>query len=326
MRLISFALPLAALALCGSGCGRQSGSTVTVTAPGARAAPLSTRRAGPGQAPAPVPAARALAARRPAVPAVTVPPRPGSGWSVAATVSGRPAAWLAQRGGVTVMRFDQGLVRLHLHAGSAEPAGGGWNYGSKISGGEIHRIVAAFNGGFRLSYGSVGFMAGGRVAVPLSAGLGSIVTYEDGGTQIGAWREGVPARGRRVASVLQDLNLLVDHSAAASNVESCATGCWGSTLGGGVDVARSALGITGDGRLVWAAGESLSPSALAGALIAAGAQRAVELDINPEWVAGYLYLHRGSGPVAIPLVPGQSGIPGQLLSPYSRDFFTVVAR
>ena len=90
--------------------------------------------------------------------------------------------------------------------------------------------------------------------------------------------------------------------------------------------ARSALGITGDGRLVWAAGESLSPSTLAGALIAAGAQRAVELDINPEWVAGYLYVHRGSGPVAVPVVPGQAGIPGQLLSPYSRDFFTIVAR
>ena len=93
-----------------------------------------------------------------------------------------------------------------------------------------------------------------------------------------------------------------------------------------MDVARSALGIAGDGRLLWAAGESLSPAALAQALIAAGAQSAVELDINPEWVAGYLYVHHGSGPVAAPVVPGQAGIPGQLLSPYCRDFFTIVAR
>jgi hypothetical protein len=296
---------------------------VTVTAPGA---PLRLRHADTAQRRRHAPAPRAAAVRRAVAPAVTVPRQAGSGWSVAATVSGQPAAWIAQRDGVTLMRFDQGLVRLHLHAGSAEPLGGGWSYGSKISGREIHRLLAAFNGGFRLSYGSVGFMANGRVAVPLTAGLGSIVTYQDGGTQIGAWREGVPAQGRRVASVLQDLNLLVDQSAAAGNVESCAIGCWGSTLGGGVDVARSALGITGDGRLVWAAGESLSPSTLAGALIAAGAQRAVELDINPEWVAGYLYVHRGSGPVAVPVVPGQTGIPGQLLSPYSRDFFTIVAR
>jgi hypothetical protein len=58
----------------------------------------------------------------------------------------------------------------------------------------------------------------------------------------------------------------------------------------------------------------------------AGVQRAVELDINPEWVAGYLYVHHGSGPVAVPVVPGQTGIPGALLSPYSRDFFTVLSR
>ena len=33
-----------------------------------------------------------------------------------------------------------------------------------------------------------------------------------------------------------------------------------------------------------------------------------------------------SAATAVPVVPGQSGIPGQLLAPYSRDFFTIVAR
>jgi hypothetical protein len=260
MRVVLLALPLAALSLCGAGCGRQSSSTVTVSVPQTTGAVAQRpRHAGNGRpsgsaSATPSPAAPAPAVRRPVGPAVTVPRQAGSGWSVAATVSGQPAAWIAQRDGVTLMRFDQGLLRLDLHAGSAEPAGGGWSYGSEISRREIHRLVAAFNGGFRLSYGSVGFMAGGRVAVPLTSGLGSIVTYQDGGTEIGAWREGVPARGRRVASVLQDLSLLVDRSAAAGTVESCAIGCWGSTLGGVVDVARSALGIAGDGRLLWAAG------------------------------------------------------------------------
>jgi hypothetical protein len=56
--------------------------------------------------------------------------------------------------------------------------------------------------------------------------------------------------------------------------------------------------------------------------------RAVELDINPEWVAGYLYGHRGGkGPLApVPVAPGQPGVPGQFLTAYSRDFFTIVAR
>jgi hypothetical protein len=260
------------------------------------------------------------------LPVVRAPGPTAPQWQPVATIAGQPAAWIAQRSGVTLMRFDQARVRLALHAGSAEPGGGGWRYGSDIEGSEAHLVVAGFNGGFRLDYGSVGFMADGRVAAPLSAGLGSIVTYRDGVTEIGAWEEGVPARGRPIASVLQDLKLLVNRGAPAGDVETCAIECWGATLGGGVDVARSALGIRGDGQLVWAAGGSLSPAAIAGALAGAGVQRAVELDINPEWVAGYLYLHRGSGPVPVPLVPGQTGIPGELLSPYARDFFTVLAR
>ncbi|MDQ2897005.1 MAG: hypothetical protein M3Y09_15395 [Actinomycetota bacterium] len=56
--------------------------------------------------------------------------------------------------------------------------------------------------------------------------------------------------------------------------------------------------------------------------------RAVELDINPEWVAAYLYDRRGShGPlVPVPVAPGQPGVPGQFLASYSRDFFIVMTR
>ena len=90
-------------------------------------------------------------------------------------------------------------------------------------------------------------------------------------------------------------------------------------------MARSALGITAGGDLVWAAGEQLLPSQLAGALVRAGAVRAIELDINPDWVDGYLYVHHRGGPSAVPVVPGQLGIAGELLEPYSRDFLTIVA-
>jgi len=267
----------------------------------------------------------AVAGRVSSAPLVTGPGRPGSMWKPVASIGGQPATWIAQRSGVTLLRFDQRLVHVALHAGSSEPGGQGWTYGDRIGGGEVHRIVAAFNGGFKLSYGSVGFLADGRVAVPLAVGLGSIVTYRNGVTDIGAWRQGVPASGLRVASVLQNLHLLVDHGVAAPTVENCIRGCWGGTLGGAPDVARSALGITGDGQLVWAAGESLSPAMIAQALVGAGVVRAVELDINPEWIAGYLYVHHRGGPTAVPVVPHQFGIPGRYLVPHGRDFFTILA-
>jgi hypothetical protein len=256
---------------------------------------------------------------------VKEPGQPGPVWTPVANIGAQPAAWIALRSGVTLLRFDQQLVHLALHAGSGEPGGQGWTYGDRIGVSEVHRVLAAFNGGFKLSYGSVGFLADGRAAVPLTAGLGSIVTYQNGTTDIGAWQEDVPASGLGVASVLQNLHLLVDRGVASPTIHNCIEGCWGGTLGGGPDVARSALGITGEGQLVWAAGESLSPAMIAQALIEAGIVRAVELDINPEWIAGYLYVHHGSAPSAVPVVPGQQGIPGRFLAPYSRDFFTILA-
>jgi hypothetical protein len=192
-----------------------------------------------------------------------------------------------------------------------------------IAGLERRRLVAAFNGGFRLNVGAGGFESFGRTAAPLSAGLGSVVTYTDGTTDIGSWHHEVPTPGRTIASVRQNLSLLIDHGTAASTLD-CVR-CWGATLGGVIDPARSALGIQPDGHLIWAGAEHATASAIADARLNAGVVRAVELDINPEWVAGYLYGHRGgAGPLApIPIMPGQQGIPGQFLEPWSRDFFTM---
>ena len=303
---------LAAMVL--SGCGSQSSAAqkngdrqASVRGHGSRASTVAVVR------------------RVSSAPVVTGPGQPGPTWKPVASIGGQVVAWIAQRSSVTLLRFEQRLVHLALHAGSGEPEGQGWTYRDRIGASEIHRVVAAFNGGFKLSYGSVGFLADGRVAVPLTVGLGSIVTYQNGTTEIGAWHEGVPAHGLTVASVLQNLHLLVDRGMAAPTVENCILSCWGATLGGGPDVARSALGITGAGQLVWSAGESLTPAVIAHALVDAGVLRAVELDINPEWVAGYLYVHHPGGPTAVPVVPGQFGIPGRLLAPYDRDFFTILA-
>lgn len=259
-------------------------------------------------------------------PVVTVPVAPGPSWTAVASVGSQPAAWLAQRGGVTLMRFDQAKLRVDLHAGSLDGGTTGWTYGDQIGGREVHQVIAGFNGGFKLTYSNVGFVSGGHVAVPLKKGLASIVTYANGTTYIGAWGAGIPSPGEKVYSVLQNQLLLVSNALAAPTVSTCITTCWGNTIQNLTVVARSALGITASGELIWAAGEHLTPASLASALIAAGVVRAIELDINPDWVAGYLYVHHAGGPVANPLVPGQLGIAGQLLAPDTRDFLTVVAR
>ncbi|HEY5429985.1 MAG TPA: hypothetical protein VIK04_12785 [Solirubrobacteraceae bacterium] len=240
---------------------------------------------------------------------------------------GRTAVWSARSpSGIALLSFDQRLIELRLHSGTIDAGSSGWRWGPAAVGSERRRLVAAFNGGFKLSTGAGGFMSYGRIGAPLRSGLGSVVTYAGGRTDIGAWHVEVPTSGTPVVSVRQNLTLLIDHGRPAASVD-CLS-CWGAILGGVSDPARSALGVTADGRVIWAAGEHVTVAQLAAALLGARVGRAVELDINPEWVAGYLYGHRSdSGALApVPVVPGQNGVPGFFLAPYSRDFFTVVAR
>ena len=257
------------------------------------------------------------------------------GWQPAVAVGGQPAVWISRVKAfrepgfsVTLLRFDQRLVMLALHAGGSQPGGAGWRYGAAIGRAERRTVVAGFNSGFEESYGAGGFEQDGRVGWALRRGAASVVIYRSGLADVGRWRQSVPAAGQRVAEVRQNLGLLIDGRRIAPNVDSCIKACWGDPLHERPVVARSALGITAGGDLVWAAGHDLSVRALAVALVGAGVVRAMELDINPEWVAGYLYQHsrRRPSPMPIPLMPGQTGIPGQFLAPYYRDFFTIITR
>ena len=255
------------------------------------------------------------------------------GWTPAVAAGGQTAVWISRVKAfhelgftITLLRFDQGLVTLALHAGGSQPGGLGWRYGDAIGRGEGRIVVAAFNSAFQENYGAGGFEEGGRVGWPLRRGAASVVIYRDGVADIGRWRDTVPAAGRPVQAVRQNLGLLIDAGRIPRSVDTCIKVCWGDPLHEQPIVARSALGITSSGDLVWAAGHDLSVRAIAQALAGTGVVRAMELDINPRWVAGYVYGHsrRTVAPVPIPLVPGQTGIPGQFLASYFRDFFTVI--
>ncbi len=257
------------------------------------------------------------------------------GWTPAVAVGGRTAVWIARvrafhESGftITLLRFDQRLVTLALHAGGSQPGGQGWRYGDAIGRREGRIVVAAFNSAFQESYGAGGFEEGGRVGWPLRRGAASVVIYRDGTADLGRWRDTVPAAGRPVQAVRQNLGLLIDGGRIPPSVDTCIKVCWGDPLHEQPVVARSALGVTQNGDLVWAGGHDLSVRALAKALAGKGVVQAMELDINPRWVAGYVYAHsaRAGAPVPIPIVPGQTGIPGQFLAPYFRDFFTVLTR
>ena len=137
-------------------------------------------------------------------------------------------------------------------------------------------------------------------------------------------RDGVASPN--VVAVRQNLTLLVDHGAPTPQAE--VPSDWGAVLGGGVTTWRSCIGLTFGADLVYAAGPDLSPARLAGLLVAAGAVRAMQLDMNPEWVSFATFSRTGAGGAltGTNLLPGMYYAPSHYLEPYSRDFLAVFAK
>ena len=223
---------------------------------------------------------------------------------------------------VTVATF-QGPVTYVLHNGSEDPgaAAGRVRAGPVVAGAERKRLLAAFNGGFKLSAGVGGYEQEGHVVSALRRGLASLVIDRSGRARIGVWGHGLPARGEAVYSVRQNLTPLVLNgkpTAAAAD-----PGLWGATLGGGEYVARSAVGQTAGGDLTYAASMSATPADLAFVLAWTGTRIAMELDINPEWVQLDV-AHRPGGPLSA-AIRGQNRPADQFLVGWARDFIAVLA-
>lgn len=231
----------------------------------------------------------------------------------------------ADGSGITLLRFRAGLTSFDLHVGSQDPPTYGIalpaSAGYVVTPAERPQLLAAFNGGFKVSTGSGGVEVAGHVLSPLRPGYASLVIDASGVAHIGVWGQGLPARGEQVASVRQNLSPLVSGgrpSPAAGDWPA-----WGATLYGVSNVARSAVGEDAQGNIIYAASMHALPSDLATALIDAGAQTAMELDINPYWVQADVASRPGAGLVAA--VPGQQRPADQYLYGWTRDFITVLS-
>ena len=193
--------------------------------------------------------------------------------------------------------------------------------GPSVRGAERRRLLAAFNGGFKLSQGVGGYEQEGHLAAALRDGLTSLVIDRSGRARVGIWGHGVPVPGEAVYSVRQNLPPLVLHGRPTAIAADW--GRWGATLGGGEFVARSAVGQDAAGDLIYAGSMSVSPAGLARALARAGARIAMELDINPEWVQ--LDVARRPGGPLRAAIGGQNRPADQFLAGWARDFVTVLA-
>jgi hypothetical protein len=237
-------------------------------------------------------------------------------WVTVATVT------TADGSKITIATFH-GPVQYVLHNGSYEPGkqAGDVLEGPSVTLPERSRLLAAFNGGFELKSHAGGYEQEGHVAWPLRAGFASLVIDQAGHARIGVWGQDVPVPGQPLYSVRQNLSLLVSNGQPTA--ESASWGRWGGTVGNREYVARSALGETAAGELMYAASMSASPADLAQALAESGARVAMELDINPEWVQLDAAAAPG-GPLRAE-IPGQHRPATQYLTGWTRDFIAVLA-
>jgi hypothetical protein len=305
-----------------------------VTQAGARPAPGPRPPAGhrgpAAAAPAPPPAALLSPAGR---------PLPGEGrWRPLYAVGGVPAMYgtflrpdrvhTSYVAGIVSM--NPRLLRFELRPGTEDPGPG--SYGGArplIPAGARAGLAATFNGGFKIASAGGGFYLNGTSrGGPLRPGAASMVYYRDGRLAIGTWDHHGLVMSRDVAGVRQNLRPIVADGAIPATVDQDVETSWGATLGGGYYVWRSGIGMTADGRIIFAYGPALDVRTLAGLLARAGCTTAMELDINPDWT-NFMYYAPGrhpGDPRPASLLPDQVQPASRYYAPANRDFTAVFAR
>ncbi|CAB4627660.1 unannotated protein [freshwater metagenome] len=148
--------------------------------------------------------------------------------------------------------------------------------------------------------------------------------YRDGHMTIGRWGRDLQLTPEMLV-VRQNLDLIVDHGQSQVNNPSYSAS-WGATTDKGNLAWRAGLGQRRDGSLVFVIGQALSAQSLADTLVASGAQRAMVLDMNQYWSAGFFFTHNRAGdPICHRLDPDIGGPCDRFLHSYKRDSFQFLA-
>ncbi len=218
--------------------------------------------------------------------------------------------------------IDHSRTQTALYPGRYEPPRGSPRGPMEVPQGERWRLLATFNSGFTYGDGHGGFAVDGHSYAPLTKQTATLVGYRDGRVDVAAWRGG-ETPGRQVAFARQNLPLIVSDGRLNPALDD--SSMWGHTLGNRVRVWRSGVGVDGHGNLIYVAADYQTVVSLARIFVHAGAVRAMELDINPEWPSFITYGARG-GRIPYKLVPNPMQPSERYLRPDDRDFFAVYRR
>lgn len=225
---------------------------------------------------------------------------------------------------VTMVKMDMQKLALGVEAGTYYPGGTRHVYGPgfvPLTIQKTNTLLAVFNGGFMEKDGHYGMVVGNKVYVTLRSGLPVLILHKDGSINFANYTGQKFAQD--VVGLRQNGPYLVHNGLVTSFVEQ-GPDTWGRTTTNSMYTWRSGLGITKNGNLIYAVGNSLLPQTLATALLKAGAVDAIQLDINPFWVRFILYNSLGNSKYSYsPLLSNMQNGGYQYLHNYNKDFFYV---
>ncbi len=221
--------------------------------------------------------------------------------------------------------FDHARTAIGYYPGRYEPPSATERGPMMVPHDQRWRLLATFNGGFTHEDGENGSAVDGKVNEPLKDGKATLVGYRDGRVEIVKWSGGTHV-GPDVAWARQSLAPIVwDGRLNPTLNEDPNSPEWGFTLGGVTRVWRTGAGVDREGNLIFVAAEGQTVISIAKTLRHAGAVRAMELDINPDWHTLITYRHDpGLVPKMVEPQPNQPA--DRYLVPDDRDFFAVYKR
>ncbi|HUZ15331.1 MAG TPA: phosphodiester glycosidase family protein [Gaiellaceae bacterium] len=219
--------------------------------------------------------------------------------------------------------FDHTRTASAYYPGRYEPPTATLRGPTEIPHGQRYRLLASFNGGFIYADGLNGDSLDGVTNEPLKQGNATVVAYKNGKVNIISWKGG-PTAPRNIAWARQSLPLIIDNGKLNPNLNLGTE--WGYTLGNAIRVWRTGLGIDKHGNLIYVAANYQTVITLAQILKRAGAVRAMELDINPEWYTLITYRHKNGHLVPTPVAYNYQQPSTRYLVPDDRDFFAIYRR
>ena len=268
-------------------------------------------------------------------------PLPGEGvWHVAgrSTANGIPTMYEAfvrpdavhTSYVVGVVWMDTNLLTALMYSGSQIPGGGPFEHSVPITSSRSTTLVAAFNSGLLMQNADGGYFMDGKTFKKLRTGAASVVIFKNGRMTVAKWGRDV-VMTNQIASVRQNLDLIVDNSKAVHGLRNPKSTKWVTVINPNDDVWRSGLGITKSGALVYVGGPSMSLSDLANVMLRAGVEEGMELDYGLDWVQLSTYTGKPDQVIGASngesLLPSMPGAPDRYFGSFwAHDFFTMSLR